>query len=310
MTRPARWWPLAAALLLALALVAAQPMITRGASPALVAPDADVSTPGVQAQAAVPVGAGSIAIDVVVSSATATGAFEVEALYGPTYLVFAGVTPGAFLESTGRDASCFSSMAYVSVRLACATLGPSPPAPSGDGVLLTLTFALRSAGVTCVSVSDAELSSIAGVPQPATLGSACITILPDRDRDGVADATDNCPDAANPDQRNTDARSPITDPVGDACDLDDDNDGCSDANELVNAAAAREPNDPLDWTDFPDADRDGIIGFADMVEFGAAWKTATGDPNFDPQFDLNGDGVIDFTDFVALSAAWHRRCVY
>ena len=45
----------------------------------------------------------------------------------------------------------------------------------------------------------------------------------DADRDGVGEATDNCPFDANPDQANADG-----DTRGDACDTDDDNDGIPD----------------------------------------------------------------------------------
>ncbi len=49
---------------------------------------------------------------------------------------------------------------------------------------------------------------------------------PDADGDGIPDAIDNCPTAANPNQENHD-----TDPLGDACDDDDDNDGILDEND-------------------------------------------------------------------------------
>lgn len=47
-----------------------------------------------------------------------------------------------------------------------------------------------------------------GGPQPQAA-------LPDRDGDGIPDATDNCPDTPNPDQADTDG-----DGIGDACDSD------------------------------------------------------------------------------------------
>jgi Leucine-rich repeat (LRR) protein len=57
----------------------------------------------------------------------------------------------------------------------------------------------------------------------------------DADSDQVGDNADNCPNVSNPSQVNTDRDS-----EGDACDADDDNDGFSDAQELVDGT------DPLD----------------------------------------------------------------
>jgi hypothetical protein len=53
--------------------------------------------------------------------------------------------------------------------------------------------------------------------------TATFTLEPDTDGDGVTDRLDNCPADFNPDQANHD-----TDPAGDSCDDDDDNDGYAD----------------------------------------------------------------------------------
>ena len=56
--------------------------------------------------------------------------------------------------------------------------------------------------------------------------SALVTVVVDRDGDGVADDVDNCPRVANGGQTDTDS-----DGAGDACDDDDDNDGVADADD-------------------------------------------------------------------------------
>jgi len=70
---------------------------------------------------------------------------------------------------------------------------------------------------------------------------------PDADNDGVADAVDNCPADANPDQANFDGDS-----EGDVCDPDDDDDGESDAEEIACGsdpldAASMCPSGPSDY---------------------------------------------------------------
>ena len=67
--------------------------------------------------------------------------------------------------------------------------------------------------------------------------------IPDDDKDGVLNASDNCPSAENPDQSDSDG-----DGFGDACDIDDDNDGLTD--ELESELGTSSSN--------PDTDGDGI----------------------------------------------------
>ena len=93
--------------------------------------------------------------------------------------------------------------------------------------------------------------------------SNCVTVASpgDADSDGVPDATDNCPAAANPTQTNTDSGNtagnrPGTDTLGDACDDDDDGDGYTDAQETALLPA----ENPLSYCTIMRADVDGDHG--------------------------------------------------
>jgi len=100
--------------------------------------------------------------------------------------------------------------------------------------------------------------------------TAMVTMAPrDTDSDGVIDYLDNCPATSNAGQADNDGDQVInvnstTDPGGslggDACDLDDDNDGMPDTYELANSL------DPFDPTDVNgDNDGDGISNFDEFT---------------------------------------------
>lgn len=74
--------------------------------------------------------------------------------------------------------------------------------------------------------------------------------IPDNDHDGVLNSRDNCPAAANADQRDGDG-----DGVGDACDIDDDNDGLTDELETELGTDVQNPDtdgDKMNDKDDPD----------------------------------------------------------
>lgn len=111
------------------------------------------------------------------------------------------------------------------------------------------------------------------------------------DGDGICDYADNCPTVANgpwltdPDDEGIPQRNSDGDGEGDACDLDDDNDGLSDADELI--AGTQRLN--------PDSDSDGVPDGADQYPLDPAQSGLIG--------DVNLDGIVAIADLLLLERA-------
>lgn len=106
----------------------------------------------------------------------------------------------------------------------------------------------------------------------------------DADRDGFPDALDNCPNDANPTQRDWDS-----DGDGDACDVDQDNDGVND--DIDTCVYTADPSNA-------DSDRDGV-GDACSNKDGDAWLDVDdGCPETYDRgaYDKDGDGIWDPCD--------------
>jgi len=117
----------------------------------------------------------------------------------------------------------------------------------------------------------------------------------DADSDGIPDTVDNCTTEPNPLQKNNDA-----DALGDACDIDDDNDGLSDIQEMNFDGVPS--YDPLTDTDpfKADTDDDGLSD-ADEINY-------DGLPAYNPLTDTNplsantdSDAYTDGMDPVPLN---------
>ena len=109
-------------------------------------------------------------------------------------------------------------------------------------------------------------------------GEVYVLFSRDTDADGVGDAADNCPNASNSNQVNTDASmSPPGDKLGDACDLDDDNDRVYDLDEPPCGGDPLNPEKRPERLDLPgDDDGDGDVN--EPLPAGAS------------TFDCDGDG--------------------
>ena len=95
----------------------------------------------------------STTIDVVAEGVANLGAYEVGVSFDPAVLSFVSAQDGVLLGSTGRSVSCPSSSVGVgTVRLACITLGDTPPGPNGGGVLARFTFTASAPGSTQITI--------------------------------------------------------------------------------------------------------------------------------------------------------------
>ena len=93
----------------------------------------------------------------------------------------------------------------------------------------------------------------------------CSVCESDTDEDGICDTVDNCTEAANATQTDSDL-----DGYGNACD--------------------------------PDSNNDGLIGGPDHNAFALAFGTLCGEPGFDPALDFNEDCAIGGPDFTTFRA--------
>ncbi len=140
--------------------------------------------------------------------------------------------------------------------------------------------------------SYAPFLDLAGRSLQNTAIAACPSIA-DADGDGVADADDNCPNTANPDQADSNGNG-----VGDACD-DSDGDGVPDLVDncrgVANADQTDTDGDGIgDACEVWDSDNDGVPNTVDNCP-----------DQFNPdQADSDGNGIGDVCDFFFVPPEW------
>ena len=61
---------------------------------------------------------------------------------------------------------------------------------------------------------------------------------------------------------------------------------------------------------FPDFDEDGLVGFADFLQFAGRFGAVRGDETYEDRFDLDGDGSIGFPDFLIFAGNFGKASPY
>jgi serine-type D-Ala-D-Ala carboxypeptidase/endopeptidase len=136
----------------------------------------------------------------------------------------------------------------------------------------------------------------------------------DTDGDGIADATDNCPNGAN----STQNLPSWSIPPGDS-----DCDGFPNTvmaggkapesfigtDPLRHCAATSTPNDePLPYAWPMDFNDDQLDGLADVAIYSSVFGSHSPGPPYSVRFDLNGDGRITLPDVAMFSSFFGKRC--
>ena len=154
------------------------------------------------------------------------------------------------------------------------TSAASPHVAGAAALVLAQSPALTPAQLRAALIATVKDVSTAGYDYRTGYGRLSL----DADGDGFNHDEDNCPLVYNPDQLDTDG-----DLAGDACDLDDDNDGLADALEAAIGT------DPL----AADTDGDGLGDYFEVAFDGDAAAYTPGQDLNPLAVDTDGDGLSD-----------------
>jgi len=170
----------------------------------------------------------------------------------------------------------------------------SPGAPSGviaAGGSAVIVFQVRIDADEATTVTQTGFFDVDGAgPNPETASNTVSTSVlgpptpNDRDRDGIPDETDNCPDTFNPDQADN-YPPPSGNGIGDACD-DVDRDGILDLDEDLGPDDTRDTADDTDPMN-PDTDGDGLCDGSILI------APCVGVEDTDGDFDGNDRGTTE-----------------
>jgi hypothetical protein len=150
--------------------------------------DMDPAAPGIQTTKTHLQWAGDLPVHVVIVDTLAIGAWEIEVTFDSNTIQYVRWEEGPFLESTGRNSSCFEVKTQNWVRVGCTSSGTTPPGPSGDGLFATLYFRTGFLGNRCLLTTDARTADELGNPLPTIDQGGCFNIIADTDADQMSDA--------------------------------------------------------------------------------------------------------------------------
>ena len=171
---------------------------------------------------------------------------------------------------------------------------------AGCGVAIPITISTTSsaqsgtitAAIKTNTTGNGTYNNNVSIPVTVTGGGVVTPPAPDADRDGVPDATDNCPNVANADQANADGDS-----LGDACDL---NSYAPALGLQAGDASGSEgtPGNPQTSGSFTDRDGNGSLTITKVSGDGTV--TDNGDGTFSwshtTRDDASGTVTVEATD--------------
>jgi N-acetylneuraminic acid mutarotase len=178
----------------------------------------------------------------------------------------------------------------------------------------TASLAAPRAVPRAITLADGSVLLAGGIDNAGNLAVAEIyEVADDYDGDGRLDGVDNCPATPNPAQADFDADS-----RGDACDSNDDNDGCSDAEEGGGAPQLGGMRNPMFPHDFYDVNGSRKVDGLDVNQVRMKFNTATGHPSYAVTHDRSTgaaawapgapNGVINGFDINLVRSSFNHDC--
>jgi hypothetical protein len=207
-----------------------------------------------------------------ITNAVNVGAYEFELQYSHHVLEYVSVVNEDFLGGTGRTVSCPPPILTVaSVRFGCISSGPQGGA-SGHGTLAIVAFRARTAGISLIIPTLAQVADPLGVSLPVFPGDKATAMVDSAETTNTSTATPAATSTPQP-------------------------------TETPSATATSTPPPTATAAPAPcgDTNGDGRVDVRDVV------IVVRGLRRFDPRADLDLDGDVDLRDLKLVVRALARR---